>query len=315
MEEQKKFYNEQQKPNHRTTLWIVILIIIVIFLVKAFTNKPMIDAVKEYSAKGKYSVENYPYIDSRASKVINVYKNAMAFDSSKVRQAALENKDHWCLLAQNGILKKNSYKRTNAILDSVYLYYGDLKKGKPHGIGILFKYYGDDTYVVDKMGYFKKGALNGYGIDIDIPAEIMTSTLYEGLDFYNVAASVIYEGEWKKGLYSGQGITYWPCAGTEDDLQEWDIKTVGTKNIAYVGEWKKGVMSGEGKMYYPTGQLLYSGQIKKGKASGTGKQYYPNGNLKYAGKFKKGEMHGKGTLFNEDGSLNYKGKFKRGNIY
>lgn len=105
------------------------------------------------------------------------------------------------------------YKKTVNAEDLDYLYYGKLRDEKPNGWGILLDSSGN-------MGNFKKGKIEG---------------------------NVIYEGEFKKGVYSGEGTLYYSDG-----------------SVQYKGKFKNGKFNGKGVLYGKDGSIMHKGEFKNG---------------------------------------------------
>lgn len=133
---------------------------------------------------------------------------------------------------------------------------------------------------------------------------------------YNFIGEKVYEGYFKNGEYSGQGIKYFK----------------GKKR--YEGEFKEGKYHGIGKSYLQ-GNLIYKGGYEGGKESGQGTKYlvgnsysglYENGKLDYGIKYDskgikrfEGQLNnyrpeGKGVYFSENGVFKIKASFSGGTI-
>lgn len=144
------------------------------------------------------------------------------------------------------------------------------------------------------------------------------------LDTFN-KQTVIYNGDWKDGLYHGEGTLYYPSLGSNENQCD-----------KYAGSWVKNQREGEGTMTYLNGET-YNGQWVKNQRHGKGTittaqgvQYelhfkkdkidftqkgkikYPDGeeyigNLKMIGE--KIMKHGEGVLTTKD-KIVYRGEFK-----
>lgn len=84
----------------------------------------------------------------------------------------------------------------------------------------------------------------------------------------------IYDGEWKQGVKSGNGM--------------WK----GINNESYIGEWKDSKCEGYGVHVWANGDR-YEGEWKGCLKHGSGRIYYQNGDI-YVGGHYNGKMHGKG---------------------
>ena len=116
-------------------------------------------------------------------------------------------------------------------------------------------------------------------------------------DGYGVArykSGDVYEGNWKAGLFHGQGTLYeWP---------------EGTK---YVGEWKNGKREGNGTQFIAKGPK-YVGEWKNNRREGQGTMYLSSGQIYYVGGWKNDEYHGYGTQYNINGRIFYQGEHING---
>ena len=139
--------------------------------------------------------------------------------------------------------------------------------------GEVWKGFGDkETHSVYK-GDVKNGVPNGLGIMID-----------------NIGGK--YIGEWKDGLFHGQGKF-----------------TSLNASMYYVGGYKKGKRDGQGVLTFLDG-LKYEGGFKDGKWNGQGTLSSLNGR-KYVGEWKDGKQNGRGTSSLCKGGK-YVGEFKDG---
>lgn len=125
---------------------------------------------------------------------------------------------------------------------------------------------------------------------------------------------IIYQGDFKDGLYHGQG--------TLKDLSD-GAKYVGEFKLGKPDGW--GVSSREGEIYEggfkegkPHGKgscntsvrnwsASYKGEMKDGLRHGTG-EFTDKTGRSYVGKWNRDKMHGKGTLSDADGII-FEGKF------
>lgn len=195
-----------------------------------------------------------------------------------------------------------------------YIYYGETKKDRPNGYGVIYCN-GHPVYI----GEFKEGVKNGYGIEIDQDSA--------GYGYF-----ITYEGEYADGLREGEGVELYLESEDEEDVLDDYYYAVTTcertilgyldfmcnvplfnNHIFYEGSFKDGTYDGKGKQYLGE-YLIYEGKFKNGEYDGKGTLYYTSGQVHYKGEFKNGEYDGKGTLYNEDGSVKHKGKFKKGDI-
>ena len=148
------------------------------------------------------------------------------------------------------------------------------------------------------IGHFKDGYMSGYGIKYNIES----SNIY-----------VIYEGEFNKGMYHGEGVE---CTDYVYDVanKEMDDETF---DEAFEYLYEKSKKNGLIVSPVTLGIKYYEGSYKEGSKNGKGIQYITDyGNSSaikyYEGNFKNGVFNGKGTLYFENGNVEYKGEFKGG---
>ena len=127
---------------------------------------------------------------------------------------------------------------------------------------------------------------------------------------------IIYRGEFKSGLYHGQGTFNDPESGVKyrgqfavgrrhgQGKQTW----LASGNV-YDGRWKHDKRHGPGSMHYENGDV-YQGNWKAGQRQGQGMMAYANGAI-YDGRYKEGQPHGQGKYLTQSG-LAYDGQWKNG---
>jgi hypothetical protein len=163
-------------------------------------------------------------------------------------------------------------------------YIGEFKNCKYHGWGTLRgkRYYFVDTWMdkEDKIGEWKNGFLDGYGI-IYRPTGY-TSAIYEehlAVERIERDESICISGNCANGY------------GTKIDLG---------LEYKYVGEFKKRLFDGQGTLIFRNGKR-YVGEFKQLLFSGQGILTYPDGST-YSGEWKKNQRHGLGTYVFADGT-------------
>ena len=201
---------------------------------------------------------------------------------------------------------------------SEYKYIGELKNGKPHGIGTV-RCYRNKEY----SGYWEDGIPEGYGIwytgnffGPSLPKSM------PNIHFY--INPVLYEGESEDWEPQGEGVRFkytnlalngsnvsgilYVYVGEFDgtDIEgNFDVyasvhgKTLIPKYLReYDGYYEK-----EEYVYQPDGLSYhcYTGDVEYGKFEGKGTSYYPNGNIHFKGEFKMDRLTSKGVMYNEKG--------------
>ncbi len=300
-------------------------ILVVVFMICSISgcslgkNEYDIVGMEDYDINEVYGMDDFPFqYPKNAKKAINLY-NEMMSDSDAEFYYLYEHKDEY---------KQN-------VEDEGYLFYGELKDGRPDGMGILMSniFYGDEEHArirnIEYIGNFEAGKKNGYGLS------------FSCAEYYGTEHRLTYEGEHKKGGFT-EGTEY--CIRKETEIypveyQEFSNETIKKITLCnhlitckysskegcfynyideyvkeYDGEIKELLPHGKGTEYYNSGEIKYKGEYKEGKYHGEGTEYYESGKVKYEGEYKNGVYHGKGTLYNEDGSVKYEGKFKKGNV-
>lgn len=265
----------------------------------------------------EYKIETFPYFYSDDSKgLIEYYMKVMDGD---------EKTYYYLTLVKDNCLKQTIYEN-----EAEYLYFGNLKKSYPEGKGILFKKLDitSDIYYLYVVGNFDRGYIDGYALWYDLVKS-------ESKDELRYSLLRGYEGEYKKGELSGNGIAY---AINDSDIvsfnEAWDwtedikekterldnfniltnIPMVGGMRVEYIGEFGKDDLNGKGTKYGIENQMATASGEFKNRTLVNGKIYSYEGSLLYEGELKNGKYHGKGILYNSDGSVKYEGKFKNGDI-
>ena len=162
--------------------------------------------------------------------------------------------------------------------------------------GEVWKGFGDkETHSVYK-GDVKNGVPNGLGIMID-----------------NIGGK--YIGEWKDGLFHGQGKftslngSMYYVGGYKKGKRDGQGVLTFLDGLKYEGEFKDGKWNGQGTLSSLNGRK-YVGEYKDGTPNGQGTFTYTNGN-KYVGEWEYGWKNGQGTFTYPDGRK-YIGEFKDG---
>ena len=223
-------------------------------------------------------------------------------------------------------------KRGKGIINYLngYRFEGNFKKGKANGDGIIYDGNGEvilEGIFIDGLlkngtmykdeciycGQFNNGTFDKYG---ECKYNHFDKKILEEDNFY-IYDGIKYEGNWKNGVKSGQGVMVY-----EYDKNE-KMKTY------YKGEWENDKKNGNGKLYwedyyydgswenngkeglgqiYKNGKLIFEGTWSNDKKSGRGISYNEKGMKEYEGEWLNDKKNGKGKLFYEDGDY-YDGHF------
>ena len=154
-------------------------------------------------------------------------------------------------------------------------YSGEMKFGKPHGVGQK-KFSNGKSY----KGQFRKGYVHGAG-----------KMIYE-----KDSPMIEFTGLWDKGVKSGRGSLVLEDGSRIDGYWENDVLKYGesfsSDGTRSIGTWKKGRLS-EGVLFSPVGDTL-SGQFDQNGLIVSGSLRKASGEI-YYGTFKDGEFDASGV--------------------
>lgn len=177
-------------------------------------------------------------------------------------------------------------------------YTGEIKGGKPHGVGEFVHPATGDKYV----GEWENGKYHGQGIytwgeNSDVPGDK-------------------YIGEWKDGEPHGQGIRYYHTFQIGVIEDNYVIYQEG-QGYKYEGDWNQGKRHGFGTYMQPYGEEyiarmleqgyqpeVYIGEWKNDIRHGHGIKYWSNGTI-YKGYFAENDLI-RGEITSSDGSIYYR---------
>ena len=135
--------------------------------------------------------------------------------------------------------------------------------------------------------------------------------LYHGQGTYTHSNGDIFEGEWKEGKRHQGTYTH-----SNGDLYEGDWKEgkrhghgtyIESEGDKYVGGWKEGKKHGQGT-YIGSEWDKYVGGWKEDEEHGLGTKTWSDGDI-YEGDWKEGKRHGLGTYIESEG-VKYVGEWK-----
>lgn len=121
-------------------------------------------------------------------------------------------------------------------------------------------------------------------------------TLYYKPEGYLSEEKLYFRGNFKNGVYHGQGTLYWP----------------GSTAMKYSGRFKDGLMHGRGCLFNEKGQKIYVGTLRSDERDGHGETYENvDGDyfMTYKGEFSGNKMHGFGVAHFSEGH-NFAGRFE-----
>lgn len=261
-----------------------------------------------------YTIAEFPYQNTKkADKLLKVFQEAKKADPENFINIEVSSK---------GLFDtSDQYKQTLGAGD--FLYYGDMKDGKPDGKGVLLEYASVlNATIPVLLGEFKDGQLDGYVIRIS--ALTVPEVASEG--FYSKGERDGDYTGYSDGLMNREYLNCYP--GILDAFEEYlrgELYNAGYDEIVwdvplmpvYVqeqGTYNKGKITGKWTGYFYDGTVAAEIKMDRNGKTGKGKIYYSNGQVKYDGELRNMQYDGKGALYREDGSLEYKGKFKNGQI-
>ena len=193
------------------------------------------------------------------------------------------------------IINYSDYQETS-IDNFLWVYKGQSNKsGMPHGFGEKFYKNG-----VKQKGYWKDGAMYGWGEEIDKQGNISIGPFYnnDGItgkgERFTLKKKNLYKGDFIKGEKSGMG---------EEDSNEGK----------FVGCFYKNKKNGKGKMIYKMSGDIYEGDYKDDLFNGNGNYIWKATGQEYKGEYKNGLMNGKGLFEWSEGEF-YRGNFVNGKM-
>ncbi|CAM9232703.1 unnamed protein product [Ascophyllum nodosum] len=158
-----------------------------------------------------------------------------------------------------------------------HVYSGDFTNDKPHGMGRL-TFFPGSILEEEYMGEFCRGVKHGRGVYV-----------------YRKSDGWVYDGDWKDGLWHGEGLLrYANCTFYKGEFN--DNRKHGTGGMLwadgsqYYGSWVNNLRHGEGAFLHTDGSI-YKGCFRLDKKSGPGTLTFLDGNC-YEGEWKDGKMLG-----------------------
>lgn len=209
--------------------------------------------------------------------------------------------------------KFDELKYTGKKTDDGGVYYGNLKKGKPNGIGKA-TYNNGNKY----EGEYVNGKRHGHGVYTFYDGEIYDGEWFEGQQhgkgIYYFNNNNRYEGLWYRDYQQGQGIMYYFNGDKYDGNWQQDKRSgygvyTYSNGAYYKGEWKNDRKEGTGMMDWGDGSV-YEGEWAYDNLFGKGTYKYANGDM-YTGQFDSSQMHGKGIYKFNNGDV-YEGDYRQG---
>ena len=153
--------------------------------------------------------------------------------------------------------------------DVSYTYTGEVKDGKPNGMGVAK--YGAGGSAVRYVGGFQNGMYNGRG------------TLF-------FKDGVFLSGEWKNGKLNGKG------------------SFLSEAGILYIGEFVNGVKQGKGVLFYKDNGMI-CGNFLNDKLSGRGIQIFPDGTVVSDVNYRDDKRNGMGYQYEIKSKTLYAGEW------
>lgn len=158
---------------------------------------------------------------------------------------------------------------------------------------------------------------------------------YEGVGELFYKNKKLYEGEFSKNQFNGEGILYHVAATTDGEDSTNEHLLVNQKK--YEGSFLEGKYHGKGTLYYKTAittsnqtnqGIKYQGKFSHNQYNGYGIEYTMEGAIHREGYFlngqlyeyqgntdENGKMHGQGKLINNKQKIMFEGAFEHGEIH
>ena len=186
-------------------------------------------------------------------------------------------------------------------------YFGHIKDGEPHGVGII-------TF---KKGNIWKGTwengkrVTGTTTRLDgtkFTGEWVDDLLYNGSGTASYDNGDIFTGEWKEGNpYTGKGFVHYSSGVYEGELLEGNMHGKGKLTLnsgdIFEGQWKNDKLNGKGE--YRNKRTHYIGEFLDDKKHGIGKLVLLSDGSIYEGDFKNNRKHGEGKFTDSKGEITF----------
>jgi len=259
-----------------------------------------------------YNNSEWPWEGSWSSNIKSVAIN----NKINLKEEKAKAKVNACPVQPKKNLTKNELKLNDStaeitqkkilselIYENGGVYKGQIKNGKPHGIGVLI-FENGTKYI----GEWKDGLPSGLG------AKLHKNELYignfkdakrDGLGkIFNVLNTNTFINKNSQNyIFNIERLNF--LAEIDKVIENLIILNI----IKFVGNFNEGLKNGNGHIYYVDG-AIYSGNFSRDFPSGSGKKTFADGSS-YDGNFMLGMPHGSGRLKERDGSK-YQGNFKDG---
>ena len=240
-----------------------------LILVNVFSDRVNDILDKYFLSSDNSDIKQTAKIKYLNNKIIDQIKlQLQAFEENK----KIDNLDMpYCDEATTLDVKTRCY---GILENDTFLYVGEIINNSMDGQGRYF----DKEFKSLEYGQFRNGATNGYAIKEDS------------------YGNLIYDGNWKDGLYHGYGEWFLDDQSYKGSYVEGLKEGKGRYDFGdriYEGEWKKDFEHGYGKTIYQNGDIA-EGQYVYGLKDGKTRITYNNGSI-FEGHFKAGKRHGVGT--------------------
>lgn len=274
------------------------------------------------------------YIDSNSIKLHDFVVEDERVNQ-KIDELLQDDNNRYYVTIEDGVWKTTKK-------NSPYGYIGEVKNGKPDGIGTivdLSMYYDYDMEFIHYIGEFTKGMYDGYGKVYNTPSEDLVSMYcgYVSREKLNTALNhLLYSGQFNKGELSGKGnyFIYTPDDGL---LDYYNVNPTEAKMEAFFELSDKngvyGMFVDSMIMHYQDENVEFSfdavdipmdtfyknikivvGEFKNNDLNGNVKVYC-YGKLLYEGEMRSGMYDGYGTLYYYGSNQKYyEGTFDEGDF-
>lgn len=235
-----------------------------------------------------------------------------------------------CAIAYQGSWEQDKPCGENCIMqygvdkksETSTVYWGAMRNGKRHGEGVFtragnvyIKAKWNNDAIADGPVIVHRSADVAEGIPGRFRGSVVNGKT-EGQGKVIFGDQSVYDGQFKDGLYHGEGTMHNRSGGQQfsGSIVEGVIEGQGRMQFAdgsyYIGNMKAGMLHGAGRYCNPKGEELINGTWSEGKLTGANVScMMGDGNL-YKGEMKNGMRHGKGTLTDKNGKVVVKGTWQ-----
>lgn len=278
-------------------------------------NESQLDSLEAVSEEERYSVFTSLMFDACRGGNVNALQNILSVDPSYATQEihGYEGSDLYDVVKSDD---KKCYTFTGQIKDGFFYPLHAAAEGGYKETCLLLFEYGAKHDIPDSGGRTPVQKVNREakwafyehrGLKFEAKERYVggqdpsgkrsgRGTLYYKPEGYLSEEKLYFRGNFKNGVYHGQGTLNWP----------------GSTAMKYSGRFKDGLMQGRGCLFNEKGQKIYVGTFRSDERDGHGETYENvDGEyfMTYKGEFIANKMHGFGVAHFSEGH-NFAGRFE-----